>query len=112
MPTRVKVDDQARHCYICTGKIQTYRGGQLNKNPLLLFDGIPNDPATLITAYQDVRKTTELLCAPLEIEDYVIQAMQSASPTRWHLGHVSWFFETFILKPHLSGYQLDIGHSF
>ena len=78
----------------------------MNKHPLLLFDGIPNDPATLITAYQDVRKTTEMMCAPLEIEDYVIQAMQNASPTRWHLGHVSWFFETFILQPYLSGYQL------
>lgn len=78
----------------------------MGKNPLLLFDAIPNDPATLIADYQEVRQTTERLCAPLPIEDHMIQAMPDASPTRWHLGHVSWFFETFILKPHLSGYQL------
>jgi ergothioneine biosynthesis protein EgtB len=55
------------------------------------------DRQGLWTGYQKVRLTTEALCAPLEIEDYVIQAMPDASPTKWHLAHTSWFFETFVL---------------
>ena len=70
-----------------------------------LFTDIPRDAGTLVGSYQEVRQTTEGICAPLEIEDYVLQAMPDASPAKWHLGHVSWFFETFLLKPHLPGYQ-------
>jgi len=55
-------------------------------------------------AYQRVRAETEALCAPLAIEDYVIQAVEEASPAKWHLAHVSWYFETFILKEYLPGY--------
>jgi ergothioneine biosynthesis protein EgtB len=52
----------------------------------------------LATQYQAVRRQTEALCAPLAIEDYVVQSMPEASPTRWHLAHTTWFFETFILS--------------
>src|SRR5437879_5946284 len=52
----------------------------------------------LAERYQQVRQSTEALCAPLAIEDYVIQSMPDCSPTKWHLAHVSWFFETFLLK--------------
>jgi ergothioneine biosynthesis protein EgtB len=66
-------------------------------------------PATerqgLLERYQEVRKSTETLCAPLAIEDYVIQSMPDCSPTRWHLAHVSWFFETFLLKPFALDYR-------
>jgi ergothioneine biosynthesis protein EgtB len=55
--------------------------------------------------YQVVRGMTERLCAPLETDDYVVQAMPDVSPAKWHLAHVSWFFETFVLAPHLPGYQ-------
>ena len=55
--------------------------------------------------YHEIRTATEALCRPLHIEDYVIQAMADASPTRWHLAHVTWFFETFVLQPHLPGYR-------
>ncbi len=60
---------------------------------------------SLAERYRTVRRCTEGLCEPLETEDYVIQTMTDVSPTRWHLAHVSWFFETFILKPHLPGYE-------
>jgi ergothioneine biosynthesis protein EgtB len=53
----------------------------------------------LANAYQSVRQATETLCAPLAPEDYVVQSMPDCSPTRWHLAHVSWFFETFLLEP-------------
>ena len=52
-----------------------------------------------------VRKDSEALCAPLEIEDYGIQTMPDVSPPKWHLAHTSWFFETFLLKPFLKHYQ-------
>jgi len=53
-----------------------------------------------------VRARTESLCAPLEIEDYVIQACAEVSPPRWHLAHTTWFFETFILLPFVRGYRV------
>ena len=52
-----------------------------------------------------VRKYTEGLCSNLEIEDFVVQAAEEVSPTKWHLAHTTWFFETFLLKPHLGTYK-------
>jgi len=52
-----------------------------------------------------IRKATESFCKDLEIEDYVVQSIPEASPVKWHLAHTSWFFETFILSPHLPGYR-------
>jgi len=46
-----------------------------------------------------IRAFSAELCEPLEIEDYVVQTMTDASPTKWHLAHTTWFFETFVLKP-------------
>ena len=46
------------------------------------------------------------LAAPLSPEDQVVQADDDSSPTKWHLAHVTWFFETFLLKPNLPSYRL------
>lgn len=61
--------------------------------------------ADLASAYRHVRQFTETLCQPLATEDYVIQTMESVSPTKWHLAHVSWFFEQFILHEYVPGYE-------
>lgn len=55
--------------------------------------------------YIETRSYTEQICQPLEIEDYVVQPVGDVSPPKWHLGHTTWFFETFILKEHLEGYK-------
>src|SRR4051794_23017012 len=55
--------------------------------------------------YHHVRHFSESLCETLEPEDYVIQTMPETSPTKWHLAHTTWFFETFILKQFLPDYQ-------
>lgn len=65
----------------------------------------PNDVEELACRFRAVRRFTEKLCEPLATEDYVVQTMTDVSPTKWHLAHVSWFFETFILRPHLNGYR-------
>lgn len=61
----------------------------------------------LATRYQYVRSTTERLAEPLSPEDQVVQSMADVSPTKWHRAHVTWFFETFLLVPHLAGYEAD-----
>jgi ergothioneine biosynthesis protein EgtB len=68
------------------------------------ISGLLADRSALLTRYLDIRATTERLCRPLAVEDYVIQAMPDVSPVKWHLAHVSWFFETFLLVPNLPGY--------
>ncbi len=61
--------------------------------------------AQLAEKYRQIRSATERLCEPLAIEDYVVQSMTDASPTRWHLAHTSWFFETLVLRRLVSDYK-------
>ena len=62
-------------------------------------------PTLMLNQYRTVRAFSEKICEPLIPEDYVIQSMPDVSPTKWHLAHTSWFFETFLLKPNLSDYK-------
>jgi ergothioneine biosynthesis protein EgtB len=55
--------------------------------------------------FRDVRRFTEELAAPLAPEDMVVQSMPDVSPTKWHLAHTTWFFETFVLAPNVAGYE-------
>ncbi len=71
------------------------------------------DDGSLDARYRRVRAFTETLCEPLATEDYVVQTMEDVSPTKWHLAHVSWFFETFLLREHHPGYQpLDEAYAY
>jgi ergothioneine biosynthesis protein EgtB len=61
---------------------------------------------TLVEEYLQIRKYSEQICEPLQTEDYVVQPIVDVSPPKWHLGHTTWFFETFILKPFSVNYQV------
>jgi ergothioneine biosynthesis protein EgtB len=63
--------------------------------------------------YESVRAHSLTICSPLATEDYVVQPIVDVSPPKWHLGHTTWFFETFVLKPFFKGYtEFDSQYNF
>ncbi len=58
----------------------------------------------LLQQFLATRAATEQLCHPLNVEDYIPQAVEFASPPKWHLAHVTWFFEEMILSKNLKDY--------
>src|SRR5690349_19068459 len=70
---------------------------------------------TLLEYYTRVRKATEKLCEPLEIEDYIPQPIVDVSPPKWNIAHTTWFFEEMILKKFVTDYRVfdpDFGFLF
>ena len=61
----------------------------------------------LVARYRLVRNATMLLTVPLAVEDQVVQVIPETSPTKWHLGHTTWFFERFCLREYVRGYTSD-----
>ena len=62
-----------------------------------------NEP--LSKRFARTRAASLSLCKHLAVEDHVVQSMPDVSPTKWHLAHVTWFFERFVLSPHADGYE-------
>jgi len=67
----------------------------------------PRDARALwIESFRKVRTETERRASSLSAEDQIVQSMADASPVKWHRAHVTWFFEQFLLVPHLPGYEI------
>jgi ergothioneine biosynthesis protein EgtB len=76
--------------------------------PVISFPSAREEPSpdTPGRRYMAVRQQTESLAAPLSAEDQMVQSCPEASPAKWHQAHTTWFFETFILAPHVPGYTV------
>jgi ergothioneine biosynthesis protein EgtB len=72
---------------------------------------LPSRPAADERSFCRVRSVTQSLADPLSVEDQVVQSMPEASPTKWHLGHTTWFFDEFVLALEL-GNEPDPAYRF
>jgi ergothioneine biosynthesis protein EgtB len=65
-----------------------------------------SDRAQFIADFHAIRAVSADIARDLAPEDQTVQSMPDCSPTKWHLAHVSWFYETFLLVPHLKIYEI------
>jgi ergothioneine biosynthesis protein EgtB len=82
------------------------RDGSNNSAPAPSIHPIEKMREVWRDAFRRVRAETEARASRLSAEDQVVQSMSDASPTKWHRAHVTWFFETFLLKPHDPSYRI------
>jgi ergothioneine biosynthesis protein EgtB len=61
---------------------------------------------SLLEQYRTIRQASEAICRPLKTEDYVVQPIVDVSPPKWHLGHTTWFWETFVLMKYDLAYKV------
>lgn len=66
----------------------------------------------LLNKYISVRTYTEKICEPLQTEDFVVQPVVDVSPPKWHIGHTTWFFETFVLKQQKDYEEFNADYNF
>lgn len=80
----------------------------MNDHVAMPFKGPSADPAanSIGSRFFETRNHSLALARPLSAEDMVVQPSEDASPTKWHLAHTTWFFETFVLAKHVSGYRV------
>jgi ergothioneine biosynthesis protein EgtB len=71
-----------------------------------MYPDMPAQRDAWTSRYRDIRQRSMRLASPLSAEDQCVQAMPDASPTKWHLAHTTWFFETVVLLGHAPGYQV------
>ena len=67
---------------------------------------VPVNTSQRVDRFLTVRRASEQLAVPLSAEDQTVQSMPDASPTKWHLAHTTWFFETFVLRPRVPSYRI------
>ena len=72
---------------------------------MLNLQTAPFDQHPIAERFESIRSQTEALAKPLSFEDCQLQSMPDASPTKWHLAHLTWFFETFILEKYEKNFQ-------
>ncbi len=83
--------------------------GADSRHPIAALNALPEQELSanlplIMDAFQACRAHTLELAAPLSAEDMMVQSMPDASPTKWHLAHTTWFFETFILQAFEDGF--------